>query len=141
MKLPRWLRTLLGPRHPPPTRPAFPVHDVLKPTGYPMKVESIDVRMKVRAIKTLRWTGQGREPARRRPWVEWVRENIFQLAPRWRPFTWDEMVREIGWPASLPPPTPVPSRPPSVCTCPLGRPVGLPHLAGCPRGGGPRSGP
>lgn len=152
MKLPPWLSTLLrrpaAPAPPPSVSfTASPAEPVVR--GYPMKVESLDVKMQVRRIKTLRWIGQGPEPARRRPWVEWVRERVFRLAPRWRPLTWDEMVGEIGWPKSLPPPTPVPARTtparpftvaghlapekPGICTCPLGRPVGLPHRPGCPR--------
>lgn len=65
--------------------------------GFALKVEPLNVTMSVRTISTLVWLGEGSEPRKRRAWWEWIRENVFRRAPRWREKTMDELSREMGW--------------------------------------------
>lgn len=141
--------------------------------GFPLKVESLDARMTFRTFTRWEWIGPGAPPMKhghphRTEWVEWVRERVFGLEPRWRD-TWgfdvwktvvkaskarlplaysppDERIRS----AAMDPTGPgrdglgtyglafhslQAERELTECACPLGRPLGLPHVDECPRRG------
>lgn len=131
--------------------------------GFPMQPENLEARMLVRSFRTLEWVGEGPEPLTHRPWLEWIRENIFRLEPRWRPMLWPALsggrtrMTVSGEPVGFrllgddderdPPGDPtkgvglatlvVRNVEPAICDCPLERiGRGLPHLEGCPRAKG-----
>ena len=61
--------------------------------GFPLRVESLDVRMRYRTYKLIEYVGVGPEPTYR-PWEEWIRTRILRHPPRWIPVSWPE----IRWP-------------------------------------------
>jgi hypothetical protein len=104
--------------------------------GYAFQPESLDVRMAARSFRTIEWVGDGPEPEKHRPWVEWIREKIFRLEPRWRPIRWPVITG--GRARLFVGDTLVGTAPPAgLCHCPLERlGRGLPHLDECPRAKG-----
>lgn len=59
--------------------------------SFPLKVESLEVRMKVSSHPNLKYIGPRVERPEYRPLWEWFRTRVLRLRPHWRPLTFRDL--------------------------------------------------